>query len=450
MSRSADPPALAAWHRLGAERPAAPSLSTDGQTWWSRAELVERVAAVPWISPPGASVHGGPTGVRVVPPDDPAIALVSLLAALAHDEVAVVAPPASLPVVLDAVVAAVGEGRIGPGRLVVATSGTTGLPRAVVRTWPSWTTSFAAFDTVLRPEPDDVMWVPGPVLATMTLFGLCHGVLTGLPVVATGRWRSGAPVPDQVTLAHCLPAVVADLLGRPTASRLRRAVVAGAGGATRLRSPAAARGVEVVEYYGAAELSFVGVDVDGAGFAPFPGVAVELRQGEVWVRSAFVALGYLAAEGLDAQAPLRSDEQGWAGVGDRAAATPSRDRFALLGRPEAALVGGYTVVLADVEAVLASVAGVADVGCLAVPDAVLGQQVVAVLALDPAGPAHAGDPVARQVLRRRARETVRAQLPQARALMLRLVPALPRTSAGKIDRVALAELAARPERPDLP
>ncbi len=168
------------------------------------------------------------------------------------------------------------------------------------------------------------------------------------------------------------------------APRLRRALVAGATGTVRLRPAASARGIEVVEYYGAAELSFVGVDDDGTGFTPFPQVGVELRGEQVWVRSAFTSLGYLPSPGLDPAAPLRHDDHGWASVGDRARPTADRQRFVLLGRPEAAVVGGVTVVLADVEAVLAEVPGVSDVACLAAPDAVLGEQVVAVLALDPA------------------------------------------------------------------
>ena len=446
MPRSADPTALAAWHQLVAEQPAAAAVSVDGENWWSRAQLLERVSAVPRIAEPGP--HGGPTGVRVVPDDDPATALVTMLAALAHDEVAVVASAAALPPVLDAVVAAVAQDRMGTGRLVVATSGTTGGPRAVVRTWPSWTTSFAAFDAVVRAVEDDVMWLPGPVLATLTLFGLCHGALPGLPVVATGRWRAGAALPEAASLMHALPAVLADVLDRPGAApRLRRAVVAGAAGTARLRPLAVARGVEVVEYYGAAELSFVGLDGDGAGFEPYPAVAVELRGDEVWVRSPFTALGYLTAPGPDPAAPLRQDEDGWSSVGDRATATATGQRFVLLGRPDAAVVGGHTVVLADVEAVLATVPGVLEAACSAAADTVLGEQVVAHLAL---GRPPADDLTAKALVRRQARAAVRAQLPHARALRLHLVERLPRTAAGKVDRVALTEPAVRSAGPDLP
>jgi acyl-CoA synthetase (AMP-forming)/AMP-acid ligase II len=252
-------------------------------------------------------------------------------------------------------------------------------------------------------------------------------------------------VPEGITLVHALPAVLADVLDRPVAPRLRRALVAGASGTAQLRPAASARGIEVVEYYGAAELSFVGLDDDGTGFTPFPQVGVELRGEQVWVRSAFTSLGYLPVPGLDPAAPLQYDDDGWASVGDRARLTADQQRFVLLGRPEAALVGGVTVVLADVEAVLAEVPGVSDVACLAAPDAVLGQQVVAVLALDPAV-----ELLGRHDLRRRVRGAVRAQLPQARALRLHLVPTLPRTAAGKIDRVALSELASPTAGTDLP
>ena len=128
-----------------------------------------------------------------------------------------------------------------------------------------------------------------------------------------------------------------------------------------LRVRAARLGVRVVEYYGAAELSFVAVDADGTGLRAFPGVELRVREGVVEVRSPYVALGYAHGSG-----PLTVVD-GWAGVGDRGRLRAD-GVLVLDGRGDHALsVGGTTVLVGDVERVLGGVDGVLEVACLGEP-----------------------------------------------------------------------------------
>ena len=99
----------------------------------------------------------------------------------------------------------------------------------------------------------------------------------------------------------------------------------------------------------------------------------------------------------------------------------------LLGRKAAANVAGHIVHLAEVEAVLAAVHGVAEVVCLAAPDDRFGQRVVAVVR-------PTGGTAPRSALRAAA-----STLPAAaRPIRYHVVGELPRTPAGKVDLALLA------------
>lgn len=143
----------------------------------------------------------------------------------------------------------------------------------------------------------------------------------------------------------------------------------------------AARGLRLLAYYGAAELSFVGIggsagDEAGQGSAgpyrAFPGVQVDIRDGLLWSRSDYQAFGYLGdaprsetAAGAGTPAgghgssadgspprrtgPLRRAAGGWASVGD-AARWVGPGRFEILGRADGAVtVAGHTILLEEVE-----------------------------------------------------------------------------------------------------
>jgi long-chain acyl-CoA synthetase len=319
--------------------------------------------------------------------------------------------------------------------LVVVTSGTSGHPRAVVRTALSWQGCLAGFDTLLAGacEPGEVMWAPGGVASTLTLFALWHALATGRSVIASGQWRRGsaAPAGAAATAVQCVPAVLWDVLDARASGQLpslRRAIVAGAALSGELRRRAAALGLELVEYYGAAELSFVAADPDGRGLRPFPGAELSIRDGVIWVRSPYLARGYLdPGDG----GPLRRDAAGWASVGDRGELSPD-GVLTVRGRgDDTASVAGHTVILDDVERALAGVQGVAEVVCVAVPDRRFGQRIHG--AVRPVAGTTPSDVVNR--LRAAARERLQ---PAARPARYVLREELPRTPGGKVARSVLA------------
>ena len=55
----------------------------------------------------------------------------------------------------------------------LATSGTSGRPRRVVRTAASWVDSFPVVADLCALVPESRAWVPGPVVASMNAYAVC-------------------------------------------------------------------------------------------------------------------------------------------------------------------------------------------------------------------------------------------------------------------------------------
>ncbi|WP_407318476.1 class I adenylate-forming enzyme family protein [Isoptericola halotolerans] len=312
-------------------------------------------------------------------------------------------------------------------------SGSTGRPRAVARTRGSWTRSFGHVTELTGTRPTDTVAVTGPLASSLHCFATVHALAVGACAqLAPGTTATTAALATS-DLVHLVPSRLDDVLDALDArmpSRLRTAVVGGAGLDPVQRERAAAHGVDVVAYYGAVELSFVAIDT-GGGLRPFPQAEVEVRPqegtrlGEVWVRSPWVSSGYLAG----ARGPLRRDGA-WATVGDLAEVPDVPDGpLVLRGRGDGAvLTAGATVVPEDVEAALRPVPGVRDVVVAGAPHRRLGAVVVAVVEAD-------DRPGLRVHLERVARATL---APAQRPRRWYRLDTLPRTADGKVARAVLA------------
>jgi long-chain acyl-CoA synthetase len=252
-------------------------------------------------------------------------------------------------------------------RIALATSGTSARPRRVVRTAASWVDSFPVVAGLTDLGPGARVWLPGPRSATLTLFAATLARHVGAALVAR---------PDEATHAHLTPGHLARCLEEVEARRVSlagvRLTVAGEALAPSLRARAGAAGADVTHYYGAAELSFVAWGHDADDLRPFPGVEVEVRDGEIWVRSPYLAEGYDQPGGA-----LRWDVEGFATVGDRG--RRAEDRLVVTGRgDDAVTTGGATVLVADVEGVLRTAVH-GEVVVVGIPHATLGHVVAAVL-----------------------------------------------------------------------
>jgi long-chain acyl-CoA synthetase len=288
----------------------------------------------------------------------------------------------------------------------LATAGTSGRPRWVLRTAASWVDSFPVVAGMCGLSVTSRGSVPGPSDASMNAYAVCLLDHVGASLVAD---------PRTATHLFCTPAALAELLDHDHGPLT--VVVAGDRLSPALADRAVARGHTLHHYYGAAQLSFVAWGRDADSLSLFPQVGAEVRDGELWVTSPWLCL---REEGESAV--LRSvarDGRIWMSVGDRGAVLPD-GRVVVDGRSDAVTSGGATVVLADVEAALRPYAR-GEVVVVGRPHPRLGAVLVAVCT-DP------GDVESLPAIARR-------DLPAShRPRAWTLVDRLPVTPAGKLAR----------------
>lgn len=297
------------------------------------------------------------------------------------------------------------------------TAGTAGQTRTVLRTIHSWTESYPHVSTLTGVTSASRVWVPGPLTASMNLFAAAHAAWAGAEVVAG---------PRPATHAHLTPWLLRrQLADDPAALSGLHVVVAGDRLSSWLRDTAVSMGARVSHYYGAAELSFVAWGEHAGSLRPFPGVEVEARDGELWVRSPYVCEGY-----AESQHVLRRDSDGWRTVGDRGEVRPDDEGglVTVFGRSGGVTTAGATVLEADIEHALRLEAS-GDVAVVGVPHPDLGQVVVAVVT-------HADDVARLQEVSRRV------LAPPQRPRRWFHLESLPLTANGKVDKAAIVRAVA--------
>ncbi|MEJ6555065.1 class I adenylate-forming enzyme family protein [Microbacterium esteraromaticum] len=250
------------------------------------------------------------------------------------------------------------------------TSGSSASPRIVLRRAASWEESFAAVAEAIAMQEGDVIALPAPPASSLTMFSLAHA-LGGGPAPALG---ADALRRDGVTSLHGTPQTLRAALEGDGPLRLRTALVGGSHVNAGLRAQVRDTGIRLVSYYGAAELSFVAID-HGEGLRAFPGVELDVRDGVLWVRSPFTAIGCLGGDGS-----LRH-EGSWATVGDRAELIDGRLR--LLGRADDAILSASaTIVPEEVEETLRAIPGIRDAVVFGLPRDRVGALVATLIELD--------------------------------------------------------------------
>ncbi|MEY2467501.1 MAG: o-succinylbenzoate---CoA ligase [Actinomycetota bacterium] len=293
--------------------------------------------------------------------------------------------------------------------LVIATSGTSGEPKAVVLTHDAITASARASSSALRVDAARDRW-----LACLPLAHI-GGLSVVLRAISTGTaftvHESFDPRAVENEDACNLVSLVPTMLRRTRTHRYRRVLLGGAAAPGDLDG-------NVVRTYGMTETGS-GIAYDGR---PLEGVELRIVDGEIQVRGPMLLRCY--RDGADPK-----DAEGWFATGD--AGTIANGVLRVDGRiGDVINTGGEKVWPTAVERALADLAGVADVAVAGHPDDEWGHRVVAfVVAADPANPPSLDE----------LRDHVKEMLPAyAAPRELVLVDAIPRTSSGKVRRTALS------------
>lgn len=335
------------------------------------------------------------------------------------------------------------------------TSGTTGRPKGVLYSLRSslWLVAAGHEPVLGLSEQDRLLW-PMPLFHGLGQ-NLC--VLGVTAVGASARLMSGfAPSEvrdllreEAITFLAGVPTTYHYLLDQVTdattdLSALRLGFVAGSASGAALGSRfEEAFGVPLVDQYGSSETGAItsnrpfGERVPGSVGPPLPGVDIRLvdpdtgqdvptgKEGEVWVAGPNLMLGYHGQP--DATAAVLRD--GWYRTGDLGR-RDALGHLTLTGRRKELIIrGGENIHPVEVEEVLRTAAGVADVAVGAEPHDVLGEVPVAYLVPGPEGVDAA------TVFAHCRRLLSFFKVPDR----LYTIERVPRTSTGKITRHLLAE-----------
>jgi o-succinylbenzoate---CoA ligase len=298
--------------------------------------------------------------------------------------------------------------------LVVATSGTSGEPKAVVLTHDAVDASARATSRRLAVDPDSDRWLACLPLAHVGGLGVVtRAILTGTPLTVHDGFEpamveAATRGPDRCTLASLVPT----MLRRIDPAGFRTVVLGGSAMPPELPANAVAT-------YGMTETGS-GVVYDGV---PLDGVDVRVVGGQVELRCPMLLRCY--RDGTDP-----CDPDGWFPTRDAGAWDETERRLRVFGRMDDVIVsGGENVWPVAVERALATHARVREVAVVGRPDPEWGQRVTALVV--PADRAH---PPTLDELRTVAKRDLPAYC-APRELVL--VTALPRTGSGKLVRRVL-------------
>ncbi|OBB89656.1 acyl-CoA synthetase [Mycobacterium sp. 852002-40037_SCH5390672] len=330
--------------------------------------------------------------------------------------------------------------------MIIYTSGTTGLPKGVVLSRRAIAADLDALAQAWQWSADDVL-VHG--LPLFHVHGLVLGLLGSLRI-GNRFIHTGKPTPQGYaqagtdfggTLFFGVPTVWSRVVADETAARALRPARLLVSGSAPLPVPVFDRldgltGHQPIERYGASEslitlstradgerrpgwvgLPLTGVQTrvldDDGGLVPHDGETV----GKLHVRGPMMFDGYLNRPEATADA---FDADGWYRTGD-VAVIDADGMHRIVGRESVDLIksGGYRVGAGEIETVLLGHPGVQEAAVVGMPDADLGQRIVAFVVGSAAGD-ELIDYVAQELsVHKRPRE-------------VRIVDALPRNAMGKV------------------
>ena len=355
---------------------------------------------------------------------------------------------------------------------ILYTSGTTGLPKGVVL-------SRRAIAAGLDALADAWDWTAQDVLAHgLPLFhvhGLVLGVLGPLRL-GSGLDHVGRPTPEAyaaavtagATMCFGVPTIWSRIAADPAAARRLSGARLLVSGSAALPAPVfdrlrALTGLEVCERYGMTEtLITVATRADGvrrAGAVGVPVAGVETRLvgedggevardgesvGDLQVRGATLFDGYL---GRDDETAAAFTAGGWFRTGDVATIDPA-GVHRIVGRASVDLIksGGYRIGAGEIEGVLLGHPDVAECAVVGVPDADLGQRIVAYVVRAQPNPAQRSEEVDNMPTDHADDDALVADLVDLvlrelsihkRPREVRFVTGLPRNEMGKVQKTRL-------------
>jgi len=281
------------------------------------------------------------------------------------------------------------------------TSGTTGNPKAFVRSQDSWMASFDCNRFDLGINESDHVLIPGSLIHSHFLYGAISTLYLGGTVYLLDKF---SPIEGHswiqfypITTMYVVPIMVEAFLKQGI--KINKSIKLLSSGAkwserSKLEIYHIFPNITMYEFYGASEMSFITVlsDRDGMQKAatvgkPCYGVEVQIRQqdqvlakpnetGKIYVRSGMIINGYMDHDGA---VHSIQDEEGWATVHDMGYFDED-GYLSITGREQnMILYGGINIFPEEIEKVISLHPDVEEVAVIGLPDSYWGQVVAAVV-----------------------------------------------------------------------
>ncbi|RBP96679.1 long-chain acyl-CoA synthetase [Cytobacillus firmus] len=214
------------------------------------------------------------------------------------------------------------------------TSGTTGSPKAFIRSHRSWAASFKVNQHDFKMDEQENVLIPGALIHSHFLYGAVSTLCTGGTVHLLEKFSAPqvlSCIEDQpISTLYTVPTMVSAILKEKRI--IEKPIKIFSSGAkwdetSKLEISKIFHQLSMIEFYGASELSYVTFLADeniaGSVGKPCYGVEIEIRGtegkklapyeiGKIFVRSELIFDGYLSNETIQSI----QDQDGWATVDD--------------------------------------------------------------------------------------------------------------------------------------
>jgi long-chain acyl-CoA synthetase len=277
------------------------------------------------------------------------------------------------------------------------TSGTTGEPKAFIRSHDSWLSSFDCTRYDFHINENDQVLIPGALIHSHFLYGVISTLSIGGTVILLEKFSPSLVLDfltaEPITVMYLVPTMISTLVNENR--RIEKPIKILASGAkwedhSKQQMRSLFPRLNMYEFYGASELSFVTFLRDEEGNLkpqsvgkPCHNVEIQIRvgpsqlalpyeTGKIFVKSNMVFIGY-----LDSKTVI--DENGWMTVDD--IGYLDEDGFLYISGREKNMIlyGGINIFPEEVEKVLAEHPDVEEVAVIGIPDPHWGELVCAVI-----------------------------------------------------------------------
>lgn len=267
------------------------------------------------------------------------------------------------------------------------TSGSTGNPKAFVRTQASWIESFKVAEKVFNLTPHDCFMAPGPLAHSLSLFAATHALHLRAKLFLTDKFNPkevrDAIHTGKATVVYLVPTMINALVKQEKTDRKVSFLSSGAKLSNKLMEEL--KGVfpnaSLYEYYGASELSFVSytteslrkIQPNSVG-KPFPNVEITIKDKKVHVNSPYVFSHYLN----DPDATQKVKTSIGINIGDLGYLKDGL--LTLIGRENNLIItGGVNVYPEEVEKLLKTLPTIKELMITSVPSNYWGEKIIALV-----------------------------------------------------------------------